>query len=123
MGATTTFSICFLQLATTVSVAFFLLAAASSGAAAPAWAVRAVYVFGDSLANVGNNHLPTLLRADFPHNGVDYPGNKATGRFSNGKNFPDFLGKHCTTYMCVVGESLHTPGSTCFALSPSTVYG
>ncbi|KAK8953870.1 GDSL esterase/lipase [Platanthera zijinensis] len=51
-----------------------------------------MYVFGDSLADVGNNnHLLTLLKADFPHNGVDFAGGKATGRFSNGKNAPDFL--------------------------------
>lgn len=55
--------------------------------------VPAMYVFGDSLADAGNNnHLATLLRADFPHNGIDYPGRKATGRFSNGKNSADFLG-------------------------------
>lgn len=67
-----------------------LVAAAASSLAA---AVPAVYVLGDSLADVGNNnHLLTLLKADFPHNGIDYPGGKATGRFSNGKNFPDFLG-------------------------------
>ncbi|XP_008804293.1 GDSL esterase/lipase At5g55050-like [Phoenix dactylifera] len=54
--------------------------------------VPAMYVFGDSLADVGNNnHLETLLKANFPHNGIDYPGRKATGRFSNGKNSADFL--------------------------------
>ncbi|KQK14339.1 GDSL esterase/lipase At5g55050 [Brachypodium distachyon] len=58
--------------------------------------VPALYVLGDSQADNGNNnHLVTLLRADFPHNGVDYGrGNKATGRFSNGKNFVDFLAEH-----------------------------
>ncbi|CAN6282373.1 unnamed protein product [Urochloa humidicola] len=54
--------------------------------------VPALYVLGDSQADVGNNnYLFTLLRADFPHNGVDYPGQQATGRFSNGHNFVDFL--------------------------------
>ncbi|XP_020091340.1 GDSL esterase/lipase At5g55050 [Ananas comosus] len=55
--------------------------------------VPAVYVFGDSLADVGNNnHLDlSIIKADFPHNGVDYPGRKATGRFGNGKNSADFL--------------------------------
>ncbi|XP_062211718.1 GDSL esterase/lipase At5g55050-like [Phragmites australis] len=88
MGATTVTSpSC--SIAATI-VAF--LAAASLLAASAASPVPAVYVFGDSLADVGNNnHLLTLLKADFPHNGIDYPGKKATGRFSNGKNFPDFL--------------------------------
>ncbi|CAN6304455.1 unnamed protein product [Urochloa humidicola] len=54
--------------------------------------VPALYVLGDSQADVGNNnYLFTLLRADFPHNGVDYPVQQATGRFSNGHNFVDFL--------------------------------
>ncbi|XAR67426.1 Triacylglycerol lipase [Bertholletia excelsa] len=53
----------------------------------------AMYVFGDSLVDVGNNnYLPlSLVKADFPHNGVDYAGHKPTGRFSNGKNAADFL--------------------------------
>ncbi|MQL84911.1 hypothetical protein Taro_017415 [Colocasia esculenta] len=55
--------------------------------------VRALYIFGDSLVDVGNNHyLPlSIIRADFPHNGIDFPGKKATGRFSNGKNAADFI--------------------------------
>lgn len=58
--------------------------------------VTAMYVFGDSLVDVGNNnHLElSLAKANFPHNGVDYPTGKATGRFSNGKNAADFIGKH-----------------------------
>ncbi|KAL8469959.1 hypothetical protein ACS0TY_032720 [Phlomoides rotata] len=55
----------------------------------------AVYVFGDSLVDVGNNnYIPlTLIKADFPHNGIDFPGHKSTGRFCNGKNAADFLGE------------------------------
>ncbi|KAG0479258.1 hypothetical protein HPP92_010116 [Vanilla planifolia] len=54
---------------------------------------KALYVLGDSLADVGNNnYLSTLLKANFPYNGVDFAGGKATGRFSNGKNAADFLG-------------------------------
>jgi hypothetical protein len=60
-----------------------------AGASAPA-----LYVLGDSLADVGNNnHLVTPFRANFPHNGVDYPGHLATGRFSNGHNLADFIGR------------------------------
>nr|XP_043608875.1 GDSL esterase/lipase At5g55050-like [Erigeron canadensis] len=55
--------------------------------------VPGIYMFGDSLVDVGNNNrLPiSLLKASFPHNGIDYPTGKATGRFSNGKNAADFL--------------------------------
>lgn len=53
----------------------------------------AIYVLGDSLVDVGNNnylHL-SLDKADFPHNGIDFP-TGSTGRFSNGKNTADFIG-------------------------------
>ncbi|OWM88777.1 hypothetical protein CDL15_Pgr002544 [Punica granatum] len=55
--------------------------------------VPAVFVFGDSLVDVGNNnHLKlSLAKANFRHNGIDFPGKKPTGRFSNGKNAADFL--------------------------------
>ncbi|KDP39148.1 hypothetical protein JCGZ_00905 [Jatropha curcas] len=55
--------------------------------------VPAVFVFGDSLVDVGNNnHLPvSIAKANFPHNGIDFPNKKATGRFTNGKNAADFL--------------------------------
>ncbi|KAL8188691.1 hypothetical protein R6Q57_029711 [Mikania cordata] len=58
-------------------------------------AAPAVFVFGDSTADVGtNSFLPTAkIRADFPHNGIDFPYSKPTGRFSNGFNSADFLSK------------------------------
>ncbi|CAA7394352.1 unnamed protein product [Spirodela intermedia] len=58
--------------------------------------VRALYVFGDSLVDVGNNnHLRfSVLKANYRHNGIDYPGGESTGRFSNGKNAADFIAMH-----------------------------
>ncbi|KAI3855102.1 hypothetical protein MKX03_018496 [Papaver bracteatum] len=58
--------------------------------------VPAVIVFGDSLVDVGNNnHLElSILKSNFPHNGVDYPNRKATGRYSNGKNAADFFSEN-----------------------------
>jgi hypothetical protein len=64
--------------------------------------VPAIFVFGDSLVDVGNNnYLPvSVAKADFPHNGIDFPTKKATGRFSNGKNAADFLGEfHACMYI------------------------
>ncbi|KAL5068549.1 hypothetical protein RYX36_019436 [Vicia faba] len=53
---------------------------------------RAFFVFGDSIADNGNNHfLATTARADTPPYGIDFPSHKATGRFSNGLNIPDIL--------------------------------
>ncbi|XP_031114635.1 GDSL esterase/lipase At5g55050 [Ipomoea triloba] len=71
-----------------LSFSFFLSCCSFS----EAQKVPAMYVFGDSLVDVGNNdHIDSIIRADFPHNGVDYPGRKATGRFSNGNNSADFI--------------------------------
>ncbi|KAK1584035.1 hypothetical protein Q3G72_029276 [Acer saccharum] len=55
--------------------------------------VPAMFVFGDSVVDVGNNnYLPLSVRkANFPHNGIDFSTKKPTGRFSNGKNAADFL--------------------------------
>ncbi|TVU07550.1 hypothetical protein EJB05_40911 [Eragrostis curvula] len=57
--------------------------------------VPAMYVFGDSTLDVGNNnHLPgkDVPRADKPYYGIDLPGSgKPTGRFSNGYNMADFV--------------------------------
>ncbi|TVU07551.1 hypothetical protein EJB05_40912 [Eragrostis curvula] len=60
--------------------------------------VPAIYVFGDSTLDVGNNnHLPgkNVPRANKPYYGIDLPGSgKPTGRFSNGYNVADFVAKH-----------------------------
>ncbi|XWS27818.1 hypothetical protein CRYUN_Cryun25bG0012700 [Craigia yunnanensis] len=55
--------------------------------------VPAVFVFGDSLVDVGNNNYLTVsvAKANFPHNGIDFPNKKPTGRFCNGKNAADLL--------------------------------
>ncbi|KXG26897.1 hypothetical protein SORBI_3006G178200 [Sorghum bicolor] len=57
--------------------------------------VPAMFVFGDSLVDVGNNnHLPSVnnsCKANYPPYGVDYPGHSPTGRFSNGHNLADQL--------------------------------
>ena len=57
--------------------------------------VPAVFIFGDSCVDVGNNnYLPfSIAKADYPFNGIDFPSKKPTGRFSNGKNAADFIGK------------------------------
>ncbi|XWS42618.1 hypothetical protein CRYUN_Cryun16bG0029300 [Craigia yunnanensis] len=55
-------------------------------------AARAFFVFGDSLVDNGNNNfLATTARADAPPYGIDTPSRRPTGRFSNGKNIPDFI--------------------------------
>ncbi|GLJ22978.1 hypothetical protein SUGI_0433460 [Cryptomeria japonica] len=54
--------------------------------------VSAYYVFGDSGIDTGNNNvLPTLVRADFPPYGRDFPNGQPTGRFTNGRLVTDQL--------------------------------
>ncbi|KAL8511742.1 hypothetical protein ACS0TY_018250 [Phlomoides rotata] len=55
--------------------------------------VPCMFVFGDSLFDNGNNNnLNTRAKVNYPPYGIDFPGGITTGRFSNGKNAPDFLG-------------------------------
>ena len=76
-------------------LSFFLCLLSLSLEFSKAQMVPAVYVFGDSQVDVGNNnYLPvSVAKADFPHNGIDFPTKKPTGRFCNGKNAADLLGK------------------------------
>ncbi|KAL8151141.1 hypothetical protein V2J09_020949 [Rumex salicifolius] len=53
--------------------------------------VPAMFIFGDSVVDAGNNdYLPTLIKANFPPYGRDFPNHKPTGRFCNGKLATDF---------------------------------
>ena len=66
--------------------------------------VPAMYVFGDSTVDVGNNnYLPgDFPRADKPYYGVDFPGGaRPTGRWSNGYNIADFVG---IFVLCMLGS-------------------
>ncbi|CAL1398168.1 unnamed protein product [Linum trigynum] len=54
--------------------------------------VAAVFVFGDSLVDTGNNnYIPTIAKSNFPPYGRDFPGKRPTGRFSNGRGVSDFI--------------------------------
>ncbi|KAK2656950.1 hypothetical protein Ddye_010002 [Dipteronia dyeriana] len=47
--------------------------------------VPAVFVFGDSIVDPGNNnHIKTIVKCNFPPYGRDFKGGQPTGRFSNG---------------------------------------
>ncbi|RCV18791.1 hypothetical protein SEVIR_3G345600v4 [Setaria viridis] len=59
--------------------------------------VPAVYVFGDSLVDAGNNDfLPPPAPRAVPPNGVDLPRTvlRRTGRFTNGYNLADITAQH-----------------------------
>ncbi|KAL5723342.1 hypothetical protein ACHQM5_006753 [Ranunculus cassubicifolius] len=52
----------------------------------------ALYVFGDSLSDSGNNnYLRNTAKANYQPYGVDFPSGIPTGRFSNGKTSIDYI--------------------------------
>ncbi|KAG8065753.1 hypothetical protein GUJ93_ZPchr0004g39392 [Zizania palustris] len=83
-------------LALVAALCFLELARPGAGAAEPAeHDVPAMFVFGDSTVDVGNNNFLTncklQCKANYLHYGVDYPFQSPTGRFSNGYNLADQL--------------------------------
>lgn len=63
-----------------------------------------IFILGDSTADVGTNTYlaNSMVRADYPHNGIDFPKSRPTGRFSNGFNSADFVGQSITLYYTLV---------------------
>ncbi|EEF34923.1 GDSL esterase/lipase At5g22810 isoform X2 [Ricinus communis] len=57
--------------------------------------VPAMFIFGDSVVDAGNNnHLYTIVKANFPPYGRDFANHKSTGRFCNGKLASDFTAEN-----------------------------
>lgn len=85
-GAFALVALCLLELA---------LRGAGAGDGEPL--VPAMFVFGDSTVDVGNNNfLPGCsadCRANYARYGVDYPSHAPTGRFSNGYNLADHIAR------------------------------
>ncbi|KAH6833957.1 GDSL-like Lipase/Acylhydrolase superfamily protein [Perilla frutescens var. hirtella] len=53
----------------------------------------ALFVFGDSLVDNGNNNfLSSIAKSNYYPYGIDSPRGVATGKFSNGDTFVDYLG-------------------------------
>jgi len=54
--------------------------------------VPCFFIFGDSLADSGNNNnLVTAAKANYRPYGIDFP-NGTTGRFTNGRSTVDIIG-------------------------------
>ncbi|RYQ97909.1 hypothetical protein Ahy_B08g093988 [Arachis hypogaea] len=57
--------------------------------------VPALFIFGDSVVDVGNNNqLHTIVKANFPPYGRDFKNHRSTGRFCNGKLASDFTAEN-----------------------------
>ncbi|KAF5478931.1 hypothetical protein F2P56_005452 [Juglans regia] len=83
--------------------------------------VPAVFIFGDSIADVGNNNYlkNTIAKANFTPNGIDFPGMTPTGRFCNGKNIADFIAERAglpssPPYLSLVSRSGEINNATSF---------
>ncbi|KAK9097583.1 hypothetical protein Sjap_023080 [Stephania japonica] len=74
-------------------------------------AVEAMFVFGDSLSDPGNNNdLVTLSKGNYLPHGIDFPGG-ATGRFCNGLIGPDHLGNLLGLGLIPAFQNPNTQGS------------
>ncbi|XWS12297.1 hypothetical protein CRYUN_Cryun37aG0077300 [Craigia yunnanensis] len=63
----------------------------SSGICCSAQNVSAVFIFGDSLVDVGNNYyVNTLAMPTFP-NGIDFVNGTPSGRYTNARTFADII--------------------------------
>ena len=73
-------------------------AASTPGAAATMTTSKSppvIYIFGDSMSDVGNNNylLLSLAKCNYPWYGIDYKTGYPTGRFTNGRTIGDIMGK------------------------------
>lgn len=77
-----------------IQLSFMSTESSSSSSSSPSRTrVPALYVFGDSLVENGNNnHLLTVAKADYFPYGVDFS-KGPTGRFTNGRTIADFTCK------------------------------
>lgn len=95
-------------------VCLLVLVATDAEASRHSRLVPAAFVFGDSTVDVGNNNclnVTAAARANYPQYGIDFPGSKPTGRFSNGFNTADLLG---TTNRTARGELSNDLCTVCF---------
>lgn len=64
----------------------------SAAAAAAAAQVPAMFAFGDSLIDAGNNNfISSIAKSNYYPYGIDFRGGPS-GRFTNGRTFVDMLG-------------------------------
>jgi phospholipase/lecithinase/hemolysin len=82
-------------------VAVAVLAHVTGAAPTPASSkAPVIYIFGDSMSDVGNNNylLLSIAKCNYPWYGIDYKSGFPTGRFTNGRTIGDIMGKHDTLH-------------------------
>ena len=75
-----------------ITPSFFVMGVSAEKSEKSEKSYAALFVFGDSLVDVGNNnYIATAARSDMKPFGIDFPAGP-TGRFSNGKVVVDYIG-------------------------------
>ncbi|KAK6932636.1 GDSL lipase/esterase [Dillenia turbinata] len=78
-----------------LSTFFFYLSTASTVKRPSNNSISALFVFGDSTVDPGNNNnLRTMVKSNFPPYGKDFVDHKPTGRFTNGRLATDFVASY-----------------------------
>lgn len=82
----------------------------------------AIFTFGDSLLDAGNNnYLATAMaKANMLPNGIDFPTHNATGRFCNGKILVDLIGEQPLP-QSRAGLGAHWPSCSVFLLEYTVI--
>lgn len=76
-----------------------ILAVLSSPGICSAANVSAVFVFGDSLVEAGNNYyINTIAKPGYP-NGIDFAKGSPSGRYTNARTVADIIGKSCNSFV------------------------
>lgn len=84
----------YLITALSIHIIWLLLLSKPCSALAPktSRSFPAILIFGDSTVDTGNNNfISTIFKANYWPYGKDFPGQVATGRFSDGKLIPDMV--------------------------------
>lgn len=77
-----------------VAVVVVVLQCSMNGVVQGSPQVSAMYVFGDSIVDTGNNNfLDSIAKSNYYPYGIDSPSRFPSGRFSNGMTVVDYLGK------------------------------
>jgi hypothetical protein len=80
---------------TAMAIAILAFATVTDATLATTTKGPVIYIFGDSMSDVGNNNylLLSIAKCDYPWYGIDYEGGYPTGRFTNGRTIGDIMGK------------------------------
>jgi hypothetical protein len=106
----------------TTTMVMLIFLQCSDGVAVGSQRVPAMFVFGDSLVDVGNNNfLSSLAKSNYFPYGCDFKTGTPSGRFSNGETFSDMLGNFTQPfihiYMSLAYQLLSTSETFCIVFN------